>query len=132
MGTKKKALGFHIGFVSAAIALITGVVLLIYGNVVGDAYVVSPAILVAGAVIAIVGLLKDIHFLAILPGACYMAAAALYVTSQLGNISGQLSETGFGATGTSLGVLILFCVLMVVAALLAAAASFMKQNKEAA
>lgn len=132
MDMKKKALGFYIGFVSAAIALITGVVLLIYGNVVGDAYAVSPAILMIGAVIAIVGLLKNIHFLAIVPGACYMAAVAMYVTSQLGNISGLLSETGFGATGTSLGMLILFCVLMVVAALLAAVSSFMEQNKRAA
>ena len=132
MENKKKSLGFNIGFVSAVVALITGVVLLIYGSVVGDAYAVSPALLVIGAVIAGIGLLKNIHILAIVPGICYMAALGLYISSQVGNISGQLSETGFGATGTALEMLIAFCVLMVAAALLALVSSFMKQNQEAA
>lgn len=131
MENKKKSLGFSVGFVSAIIALITGVALLIYGAVVGDAYAVSPALLVIGALIAGAGLLKDIHFLAIFPGICYMAAMGLYISSQLGNISGQLSETGFGATGTSLGMLIAFCVLMGVATILTLVSSFMQQYKEA-
>lgn len=126
MMLQKKA-GFYIGFVSAIIALITGVALFIYGNAVGDSYVVAPVVLIVGAFVGIVGHLKSIHFLAIIPGICYMASVALYVTSQVGNISGQLSETGFGATGTSLGMLILFCVLIVVSALLAVVASFMEQ-----
>lgn len=132
MENKKKSLGFNIGFVSAVVALITGVVLLIYGSVVGDAYAVSPALLVIGAVIAGIGLLKNIHILAIVPGICYMAALGLYISSQMGNISGQLSETGFGATGTALEMLIAFCALMGIATLLALVSSFMKQYKEAA
>ena len=127
MTPKKKAKGFYIGFISAIIALITGVVLFIYGNAVGDSYAVAPVVLAVGAIVAIAGLLKVIHFLAIIPGICYMASVALYVTSQVGNISGQLSETGFGATGTSLGMLILFCALMVIPALLAIISSFMEQ-----
>ena len=132
MGAKKKATGFYIGFVSAIIALVTGIVLLAYGTAVGDTYVVSPVVLVVGALIGIAGLLKDVHCLAIAPGVFYMVAVALYVTSQMGNISGQLSETGFGATGTSLTMLILFCVLMVLATFLAVIASFMEQVKTAA
>ena len=76
--------------------------------------------------------MKNLPVLAILPGVAYMAAMGLYITSQMGNISGRLSDTGFGATGTSMGMLVTFCVLMVVAALLALVSSFMKQSKEAA
>lgn len=130
MENNKKTLGFYIGLISAAIALITGIALLVYGNVVGDFYAIPPVVLIIGAVIAAVGLLKNVHFLAIVPGVCYMAAVALYVTSQIGNISGRLSDTGFGATGTTFEMLIAFCVLMVVATLFALIASFMKQYKE--
>ena len=132
MDIKKKSLGFCIGFVSAAIALITAIVLLIYGGAVGDFYAIPSVILVIGAALGVVGLMKNIPALAICPGVCYMAALALYVTSQMGNISGRLSDTGFGATGTTLEMLITFCVLMVVATILALVASFMKQGKEAA
>ncbi len=132
MENNKKTLGFYIGLISAAIALITGIALLIYGNAVKDFYAIPPVILIIGAVVAAVGLLKNIHFLAIVPGVCYMASVALYVTSQIGNISGRLSDTGFGATGTTLEMLIAFCVLMVAAAILALVASFMKQYQEAA
>ena len=71
-------------------------------------------------------------FLSILPGAAYMTAMGLYITSQMGNISGRLSDTGFGATGTELGMLIAFCVLMLVATILALVTSFMQQSKETA
>lgn len=128
MENKKRTLDSKIGFVSAGLALATGVVLLIYGAVVGDNYVVAPAILAVGAIIAALGLLKNIPFLAIIPGACYMAAMGMYITSQMGNISGRLSDTGFGATGTSLGMLIVFCVLMLVATILSVVASFMNQE----
>jgi hypothetical protein len=128
MDTKKKTRDFYVGCASASLALITGIVLFIYGAAVGDFYAVAPVILIAGAVIAMIGLLKNIRFLAIIPGACYMVAVGLYVTSQMGNISGQLSETGFGATGTSLIMLVLFCVLMVIATILAIIASFMDQG----
>ena len=59
-----------------------------------------------------------------------MTALGLYITSQMGNISGRLSDTGFGATGTSLQMLIAFCVLMLAATILALISSFMKQTKE--
>lgn len=130
MENKKKTLGFNIGFISAFIALITGIALLIYGAAVGDTYAVAPAVLVVGALVAALGLVKNIPVLAIIPGAAYMTAMGLYITSQMGNISGRLSETGFGATGTSLEMLIAFCVLMLAAAILALVSSFMKQTKE--
>lgn len=128
MENKKKTLGSKIGFVSAGLALVTGVALLIYGAAVGDNYVVAPAILAVGAIVAALGLLKNIPFLAIIPGACYLSAMGMYITSQMGNISGRLSDTGFGATGTSLEMLITFCVLMLVATILSVVASFMNQE----
>lgn len=132
MENKKKTLGFTIGFISAVIALVTGIVLWIYGSAVGDHYAVAPIILILGACIALVGLVMKLPFLSILPGAAYMTAMGLYITSQMGNISGRLSDTGFGATGTELGMLIAFCVLMLVATILALVTSFMKQSKETA
>lgn len=129
MKNEKRTLGFMIGLVSAAVALITGIVLLIYGSAVGDAYVVAPAMLVIGALVGALGLVKNIPALSILPGVAYMAAMGLYITSQMGNISGRLSDTGFGATGTSLEMLIAFCALMLVATILALVSSFMKQAK---
>lgn len=132
MENKKRTLGFTIGFISAVIALVTGIVLWIYGSAVGDHYAVAPIILILGACIALVGLVMKLPFLSILPGAAYMTAIGLYITSQMGNISGRLSDTGFGATGTELGMLIAFCVLMLVATLLALVTSFMKQSKETA
>ena len=132
MENKKRTLGFTIGFISAVIALVTGIVLWIYGAAVGDHYAVAPIILILGACIALVGLVMKLPFLSILPGAAYMTAMGLYITSQMGNISGRLSDTGFGATGTGLGMLIAFCVLMLVAAILALVTSFMKQSKETA
>lgn len=132
MENKKRTLGFTIGFISAVIALVTGIVLWIYGSAVGDHYAVAPIILILGACIALVGLVMKLPFLSILPGAAYMTAMGLYITSQMGNISGRLSDTGFGATGTELGMLIAFCVLMLVAAILALVTSFMKQSKETA
>ena len=132
MENKKRTLGFTIGFISAVIALVTGIVLWIYGSAVGDHYAVAPIILILGACIALVGLVMKLPFLSILPGAAYMTAMGLYITSQMGNISGRLSDTGFGATGTELGMLIAFCVLMLVATLLALVTSFMKQSKETA
>lgn len=130
MDNKKKALGYRIGFVSAVIALITGIGQLVYGNMVGDAYAVAPVVLIAGALIALLGLIKNISFLAILPGAAYMVAMGLYITSQMGNISGRLSDTGFGATGTTLEMLIAFCALMLFSTILALVSSFMDQTKE--
>ncbi|MBQ6232673.1 MAG: hypothetical protein IJJ80_04120 [Clostridia bacterium] len=132
MENKKRTLGFTIGFISAVIALVTGIVLWIYGAAVGDHYAVVPIILILGACIALVGLVMKLPFLSILPGAAYMTAMGLYITSQMGNISGRLSDTGFGATGTELGMLIAFCVLMLVATILALVTSFMKQSKETA
>lgn len=132
MENKKRTLGFTIGFISAVIALVTGIVLWIYGSAVGDHYAVAPIILILGACIALVGLVMKLHFLSILPGAAYMTAMGLYITSQMGNISGRLSDTGFGATGTELGMLIAFCVLMLVATILALVTSFMQQSKETA
>jgi len=132
MENKKRTLGFTIGFISAVIALVTGIVLWIYGSAVGDHYAVAPIILILGACIALVGLVRKLPFLSILPGAAYMTAMGLYITSQMGNISGRLSDTGFGATGTELGMLIAFCVLMLVATILALVTSFMKQSKETA
>lgn len=132
MENKKRTLGFTIGFISAVIALVTGIVLWIYGSAVGDHYAVAPIILILGACIALVGLVMKLPFLSILPGAAYMTALGLYITSQMGNISGRLSDTGFGATGTELGMLIAFCVLMLVATILALVTSFMKQSKETA
>jgi hypothetical protein len=132
MENKKRTLGFTIGFISAVIALVTGIVLWIYGSAVGDHYAVAPIILILGACIALVGLVMKLPFLSILPGAAYMTAMGLYITSQMGNISGRLSDTGFGATGTELGMLIAFCVLMLVATILALVTSFMKQSKETA
>ena len=132
MENKKRTLGFTIGFISAVIALVTGIVLWIYGSAVGDHYAVAPIILILGACIALVGLVMKLPFLSILPGAAYMTAMGLYITSQMGNISGRLSDTGFGATGTELGMLIAFCVLMLVAAILVLVTSFMKQSKETA
>ena len=132
MENKKRTLGFTIGFISAVIALVTGIVLWIYGSAVGDHYAVAPIILILGACIALVGLVMKLPFLSILPGAAYMTAIGLYITSQMGNISGRLSDTGFGATGTELGMLIAFCVLMLVATILALVTSFMKQSKETA
>ena len=110
----------------------TGIVLWIYGSAVGDHYAVAPIILILGACIALVGLVMKLPFLSILPGAAYMTAMGLYITSQMGNISGRLSDTGFGATGTELGMLIAFCVLMLVATILALVTSFMQQSKETA
>jgi len=132
MENKKRTPGFTIGFISAVIALVTGIVLWIYGSAVGDHYAVAPIILILGACIALVGLVMKLPFLSILPGAAYMTAMGLYITSQMGNISGRLSDTGFGATGTELGMLIAFCVLMLVATILALVTSFMKQSKETA
>jgi hypothetical protein len=132
MENKKRTLGFTIGFISAVIALVTGIVLWIYGSAVGDHYAVAPIILILGACIALVGLVMKLPFLSILPGAAYMTAMGLYITSQMGNISGRLSDTGFGATGTELGMLIAFCVLMLVATILALVTSFMQQSKETA
>lgn len=132
MENKKRTQGFTIGFISAVIALVTGIVLWIYGSAVGDHYAVAPIILILGACIALVGLVMKLPFLSILPGAAYMTAMGLYITSQMGNISGRLSDTGFGATGTELGMLIAFCVLMLVATILALVTSFMKQSKETA
>lgn len=132
MENKKRTLGFTIGFISAVIALVTGIVLWIYGSAVGDHYAVAPIILILGACIALVGLVMKLPFLSILPGAAYMTAMGLYISSQMGNISGRLSDTGFGATGTELGMLIAFCVLMLVATILALVTSFMKQSKETA
>lgn len=132
MENKKRTPGFTIGFISAVIALVTGIVLWIYGSAVGDYYAVAPIILILGACIALVGLVMKLPFLSILPGAAYMTAMGLYITSQMGNISGRLSDTGFGATGTELGMLIAFCVLMLVATILALVTSFMKQSKETA
>ena len=132
MENKKRTLGFTIGFISAVIALVTGIVLWIYGSAVGDHYAVAPIILILGACIALVGLVMKLPFLSILPGAAYMTAIGLYITSQMGNISGRLSDTGFGATGTELGMLIAFCVLMLVATILALVTSFMQQSKETA
>lgn len=132
MENKKRTPGFTIGFISAVIALVTGIVLWIYGSAVGDHYAVAPIILILGACIALVGLVMKLPFLSILPGAAYMTAMGLYITSQMGNISGRLSDTGFGATGTELGMLIAFCVLMLVATILALVTSFMQQSKETA
>ena len=132
MENKKRTLGFTIGFISAVIALVTGIVLWIYGSAVGDHYAVAPIILILGACIALVGLVMKLPFLSILPGAAYMTAMGLYITSQMGNISGRLSDTGFGATGTELGMLIAFCVMMLVATILALVTSFMQQSKETA
>ena len=132
MENKKRTPGFTIGFISAVIALVTGIVLWIYGSAVGDHYAVAPIILILGACIALVGLVMKLPFLSILPVAAYMTAMGLYITSQMGNISGRLSDTGFGATGTELGMLIAFCVLMLVATILALVTSFMQQSKETA
>ena len=132
MENKKRTPGFTIGFISAVIALVTGIVLWIYGSAVGDHYAVAPIILILGACIALLGLVMNLPFLSILPGAAYMTAMGLYITSQMGNISGRLSDTGFGATGTELGMLIAFCVLMLVATILALVTSFMQQSKETA
>ena len=132
MENKKRTLGFTIGFISAVIALVTGIVLWIYGSAVGDHYAVAPIILILGACIALVGLVKKLPFLSILPGTAYITAMSLYISSQMGNISGRLSDTGFGATGTELGMLIAFCVLMLVATILALVTSFMQQSKETA
>ena len=132
MENKKRTLGFTIGFISAVIALVTGIVLWIYGSAVGDHYAVAPIILILGACIALVGLVMKLPFLSILPGAAYMTAMGLYIPSQMCNISGRLSDTGFGATGTELGMLIAFCVLMLVATILALVTSFMQQSKETA
>ena len=129
MENKKKTLGYRIGFVSAVLALITGIALFVYGNAVGDAYVVGPAVLIIGALIAVLGLVKKLPALAIIPGAAYMAAMGLYITSQMGNISGRMSDTGFGATGTTLEMLVAFCVLMLLAAILALVSSFMDSAK---
>ena len=129
MDIKKNTMGFKVGFISAVLAFVTGIALLIYGAAVGDAYAVASVVLVVGAIVGALGLVKNIPALAILPGAAYMAAMGLYITSQMGNISGRLSDTGFGATGTSLEMLITFCVLMVVATILAVVSSFMKQAK---
>lgn len=131
MENKKKALGFYVSSVSAVITLITGIVMLVYTSMIKDIYLVPPVILVVGAVIAAIGLWKDISFLAIFPAACYMASLGMYVSSQLNNISGRLSGNGIGVTNTTLGMLILFCVLMGAGALLAMIASFMRQYKEA-
>ena len=125
-----RTLGIKIGFVSAVIALVTGIALFLYGSSVGDAYVVAPVVLIVGALIAVVGLLKSLSALAILPGAVYMVALGMYITSQIGNISGRLSDTGFGATGTSLEMLVVFCALMLFAAILALVSSFMDQKGE--
>lgn len=130
MENKKKALGFYVGSLSAVITLVTGIGMLIYTSVIRDTYPLPPVLLLLGAVIALIGLVKDISFLAIFPAACYMASLGLYVSSQLNNISGRLSGNGIGVTNTTLGMLILFCALMGAAALLAMAASFMKQYTE--
>ena len=74
MENKKRTLGFTIGFISAVIALVTGIVLWIYGSAVGDHYAVAPIILILGACIALVGLVMKLPFLSILPGAAYMTA----------------------------------------------------------
>lgn len=132
MDNKKKTFGFYVGFASAVITLITGIVMLIYTNAIQDTYPAPPVVLLVGAVIAIIGLVKNISFLAILPAACYMASLGMYVSSQLNNISGRLSGNGIGVTNTTLGMLILFCVLMGVGALLALVASFLPSYKEAA
>ena len=132
MENKKRTPGYRIGFVSAVIALITGIGLLCFGAAVGDTYVVAPVVLIAGACIALLGLVRNVPILAIFPGAAYMVAMGLYITSQMGNISGRLSDTGFGATGTTLEMLITFCVLMLLATILALVSSFMDQTREAA
>ena len=132
MENKKKAIGFYVGSASAAVALITGVFMLVYTNVVKDINLLPPVLLLVGVVIAAIGLVKDIPALAILPAACYMASLAFYLSSQLNNISGRLSGNGIGVTNTTLGMLILFCVLMGVGALLALVASFMTQYSQAA
>ena len=129
MENKKRSVGFTIGILSAVIALAVGIGLLIYGRAVGDNYVVTPAVLIIGALVAMLGLFRDISVLAILPGAAYMVALGLYIGSQMGNISGRLSDTGFGATGTTLEMLIAFCALMLVAVLLALVSSFMDSYK---
>lgn len=132
MENKKKAPGFYVGSVSAVITLITGIVMLVYTNMIKDIYLAPPILLVVGAVIAAIGLWKNVSFLAIFPAACYLASLGMYVSSQLNNISGRLSGNGIGVTNTTLEMLILFCVLMGVGALLALVASFMNQYKEAA
>ena len=126
---KNRPAGFYVGCVSAVIALVTAFYHLGYSNAVGDAYNIVPVILIIGAAISALALLKDIHFLNIVPGVCYISAFALYLSSQMGNISAKLSANGVGNTGTSLSNLIAILVLVLVSTVLAVAACFMKQKK---
>lgn len=126
---KDRTIGFYVGCVSAILALVTGIVHLIYSNAVSDVYMIAPVLLIVGAVVSGLALFGNIDFLHIVPGVCYIAAFALYLSSQLGNISAKLSANGVGDTGTSLNMLIALLVLMCVATILAVAACFMKQQK---
>lgn len=99
---KEKPLGFYIGLVSPVLSVIVAIIILLYGMSVNDFYAIPPVLLLIGAGCACVGLFCKIHFFMILPGVCYMGAAATYISSQLVNISAKISGNGLGETGTSI------------------------------
>lgn len=65
----------------------------------------------------------------ILPGVCYMGAAATYISSQLVNISAKISGNGLGETGTSIPMITFFVIAMLITIIFAILSSFMKQTK---
>lgn len=127
---KNKAIGYYVSCASAVIGLISGVLLWIYGTAVDDFYAVPPCLLIIGAILVGISLAKHIQWMAILPGCCYIGSFAIYLSSQLDNISGRISNNGIGITGTSLNAMFTFFGLMLTATILSVIASFMKQSEE--
>lgn len=126
---KEKPLGFYIGLVSPVLSVIVAIIILLYGMSVNDFYAIPPVLLLIGAGCACVGLFCKIHFFMILPGACYMGAAATYISSQLVNISAKISGNGLGETGTSIPMITFFVIAMLITIIFAILSSFMKQTK---
>ena len=122
---KEKPLGFYIGLVSPVLSVIVAIIILLYGMSVNDFYAIPPILLLVGAGCACVGLFCNIHFFMILPGACYMGAAATYISSQLVNISAKI----LGETGTSIPMITFFVIAMLITIIFAILSSFMKQTK---
>ena len=126
---KIKTAGAWLECAAAAVALVTGIVLLIYSNSVNDPNAVVPVLLLIGCAVAAAAALSDLHFAAILPGVFFTAALTLYISAELNNISGRISGNGIGLTGTSLEAIIAFSVMMAVSIVLAIAASFLPTRK---
>lgn len=126
---KEKTNGFYVGLAAAVIACVAGIALYLYANAVADPYPLAPGLLIAGAVIALLALFSNVHFLLLVPGVAYIAAFALYLSSQMENISAKLSANGVGDTGTSLTALGVFLALMLLAAILSVVSCYMKQRR---